>query len=314
MVVPVTVIASTRPAERLLRHVDRDRVTVVGRRSTAHHPDARHVVASGRFVVSEPEVYFRSPGCPCCAVREDLVDALVRATRRAELPERIVVFVDLDDEDLLIAISTILSSFEIIRRCALDHVVLDVDAVELSTRVAIGLPVVDDRLLSAISVADRIVIDQQEQVTDDARGAVSAALLSRSGFGSIVGSGTPVVGGAASTEAWHGAPDARSIVGDHDQPSTIVLRVDEPLDPDAIDEWLDALVTGHASRLLRIQAALSVAGHEDRTCCYGVRSFATSHSEIEHVDRRSTESVVVICGIGLDADELWTSFRATVAT
>lgn len=314
MVVPITVIASTRPADRLLRHLDHDAVTLVARRSTAHLPEARHLAATGHVVVSEPEVYFRSPGCPCCAVREDLVDALVRATRRIDPPKRIVVFVDLDDDDLLIAISTILSSFEITRRCALDMVVVDVDAVEMATRLATGSPLLDDRLLPAISITDRIVIDQHDQVTDTARSAIQAALMARSGFARIVDGGTSLVGDDTVVEAWHGAPEVRPVSGGDDDPSTIVLRVDQPLDPEAIDEWLDALVTGHASRLLRIQAALSVVGHEDRTCCYGIRSFATSHSETEHANRRSTESVVAICGIGLDADELWASFRATVAT
>ncbi|MEL6891420.1 MAG: hypothetical protein AAFP84_07480, partial [Actinomycetota bacterium] len=69
-----------------------------------------------------------------------------------------------------------------------------------------------------------------------------------------------------------------------------------------------------ATRLFRLQGALSVVGNEDRVCCFGVRSFAASHSESEHAVRRSTESVLAVCGVGLDADELAASFESTVAS
>ena len=141
MPLPITVIASTRPTPRLFRHVHGEGTALITDRSTALMDGAEQLAASGRLTSAEPDVYYRSPGCDCCAVREDLVASVVRATRRTDPPERITVIVDLNTEDLLIAISTILSSIEISRRCALDAVVVHVDAVELATRLATGAAV-----------------------------------------------------------------------------------------------------------------------------------------------------------------------------
>ncbi len=315
MVIPITVIASSRPTERLLACVRDPGTTLIADRATAHLAGAEHVIAGGRLTASEPDVYYRTRGCPCCAVREDLVDSVVRATRRATPPERLVVFVDPHADDVLIAIATILSSVEISRRCSLDAVLVHVDAVEMATRLTTGAELVDDRLTTALAVADRIAVDGHTHVTPDIGQWIRTELTSRAGFAQLVDCDDRMIGRGVQFDAWHGAPDACPIQPVRpDQPSTVVLRVDQPLDAEAIDEWLDQLVARHASRLLRIQGALSVLGHSERTCCYGVRSFATSHSEREHPTSRSTESVLAICGVGLDAAELASSFLATVAS
>ncbi len=315
MLVPITVIARTRPTARLFGHVRGQHTVLITDRATALLDGAEQLAASGRVTSAEPDVYYRSPGCDCCAVREDLVASIVRATRRNDPPERIVVIVDLDEEDLLIAVSTILSSIEISRRSTLDAVVVHVDAVELSTRLATGGELVDGRLVAALAIADRVVLDGHDQVTASVRDRIHAALNAHTGFARVVDGDEHATRSCEGLDAWHGAPAARSVEADRaEHPSTVVMRVDQPLDADAIDEWLDLLVARHASRLLRLQGALSVQGNDERTCCFGVLSFAMSHSEREHETRRSTESVLAVCGIGLDADALTAGFRSTVAT
>jgi G3E family GTPase len=94
--------------------------------------------------------------------------------------------------------------------------------------------------------------------------------------------------------------------------ATVVLRQHAPLDPEAVDAWLEQLVDTHARRLLRMQGALSVVSVPERVCCHGVRSFAMSHSEnADPATSRRHESLVVVVGHGLDVAELADGFAAT---
>ncbi|MEM1334404.1 MAG: GTP-binding protein, partial [Actinomycetota bacterium] len=315
------VVSTTRPAGHLLRHLGDARTTLITDRATALDLDGGEAIAHGRVTLSEPDTYHRSPACACCAIREDLIGSILRAARRTHPPERIVVLVDHEHEDLLTVVSTILSTIELNRRCVLDAVIAHVDAVESVTRLATGVDIAGDTRSTALAIADRVVIDGGDQVTDDALAALRSAITGRAGFARIVDSSDTELP-VRPLDAWHGAPTARTISGSiHDgpngsstSPSTVVLRVDRPLDPDAIDEWLDLIIARHASRLLRLQGALSVVGQTERTCCHGVRSFAMSHSERDHPRHRSTESVLAICGLELDAEELTAGFLTTVAT
>ena len=273
------------------------------------------MLVSGRVTVSEPDVYFRSPGCPCCAIREDLIASVVRATRRSKPPEHLCVVVDPATDDLLTVISTLLSSFESSQRCSLDSVVLHLDAVELATRIATGGSVVSAELEPAVAIADLITIDRTSQVTNSALASMSTALRTQAAFARVVNGPSDSAGGGGRLDAWHGTPAAIAIESDRNStPSTVVLRLDDPLDPNAVEEWLDLLLAQHATRLYRMQGALSIVGNDERTCCFGVRSFAVSHSERGHISRRSTDSVIALCGLGLNADELAASFESTVAS
>lgn len=335
MIVPIVVVASAYPTPELLAHVAPDSIVVPDRAtwSALVAPPAIERGASSGMpaVVSPPDVHYRSPGCECCAVREDLVAAIVRATQRANPPTRLAVFVNPNTEDVLTVVATILSSVEIARRCELDAVVVGLDAVELATRVttigdvftqsdhtAIGGTTTDSVVggaAIAATIADRIVLQRADQVTAHVRGETLAALSARTGFARIVTVDTPTVLPGLRLDAWHGAPNATDTGhADVGIPTTVVLNVDTPLDPDAIDDWLDQLVAQHARRLYRVQGALSVVGQDDRICLYGVRSFATSHSERDHERRRSNESVLAICGVDLDVQELTAGFYATVAS
>ncbi|MFK8024302.1 MAG: GTP-binding protein [Ilumatobacter sp.] len=310
MDIPITLIVSSRPGPSLRRHSELFTSTLIAPRDAILRIDATPLVIPGRFAVSEPDTYYRTPGCDCCASREDLIASIVRTAQRAEPPEHLMVLVDPNSEDVATVVATVLSSFEINRRCFLDSVVLHVDAVESATRLATGDSIVSVAVESALAIADRIVLDDLHQVTDATLHEIRAELRARAGFVQRIDGD-----GAERLDAWHGAPIAvERRPSPDDSPSTVLLRVESPLDADAIEGWLDLLVARHAARLLRLQGALSVEGHEDRTCCFGVRSFTFSHSENEHRLHRSTESVLAICGIGLDPDELTASFRLTVAS
>ncbi|MEL6891764.1 MAG: GTP-binding protein, partial [Actinomycetota bacterium] len=242
MRIPITVVATTRPSATALPHDRRTATALIAPPDAIAEIDATEMLLAGGITASAPHTYFRSPGCSCCAIREDLVTAVSRAVRRKEPPEHVVVVVDPTSEDLLTVVGTLLSSFEISRRCSLDSVVVHLDAVELATRLATGDHVIDGGLEPAVAIADRLVVDQLDRVTEAARRSVSRALQARAGFARLVAdaSADDLDG---QLDAWHGAPLANAVTPRRDDaPSTVVLRVETPLDPDAIDEWLDLLV------------------------------------------------------------------------
>jgi G3E family GTPase len=264
-------------------------------------------------------------------MRLDVVDGLLRAVRRARRPRRILLLAGPHD-DVTTITYTLLSDADLARHVRLDGVVMALDAVAATTRVA-GQGQLGARLeLDALAVADVIVLGRTRELTSDGFGRLVAAVRSINLVGSVCAPGQSVGGHGhldndrppddmvTGLDAWHGAPavDARVSVlapsspSGLDGPATVVLRQTAPLDPDAVDEWLERLVDTHARRLLRMQGALSVVSVPERVCCHGVRSFAMSHSEnADPATSRRHESLVLVVGRGLDVAELASGFAAT---
>ena len=263
----------------------------------------------------------RSSGCACCRVRLDLVEGLRLLVDRRVRPERVIVLLDALD-DLSTALQTLLSDPDLQRLVELDGVIQTVDAVALSTRVRLGLPFGAQPELERLAIADRVLVVRGDELVDEALHSVMVGLRTVAGFGlTAVPSIWPVaVKELVGLNAWHGAPAVQPrivsapVVVEHgcERPDTVYCEVDGELDPDAVEEWLDEIVAVNASRILRLQGAVRVAGQEFRVCLRGVRSFATSHSELMHpVDQRSTRSIVAVAGYGLDAAAIRSGFDAT---
>ncbi|MBL6635329.1 MAG: GTP-binding protein [Ilumatobacteraceae bacterium] len=315
MSVPITVVVSPRPREVLYEPFWAEGATFIFDQTTATMVAEGNALSDLRVYASEPEVFFRNRDCQCCAIREDLVCSVVRATRRAQVPNQIVIFLDPTGCDVLVAISTILSSVEITRRSSLDAVLVHVDAGELATRLTTGGAIIDDWLLPAIAVADRFILGNCNNVRPHIERQIRAELMGRSGFAKEVLGAGERCGDRGRLQAWHVAPEVRSVEADHPGGlSTVVLRADQPLDEDAINEWFDWMIASHASRLFRLQGTLSVQGNKERRCCHGVLSFAGSHAESTESIPCSSESVIAISGVGLDGDELMASFAETIAS
>ena len=269
----------------------------------------------------QPVEGWRSPGCACCRVRLDLVEGLRLLVDRRVRPERVIVLLGPLD-DLSTALQTLLSDPDLHRLVELDGVVATADAVALSTRVRLGLPFGGQSELERLAVADRVLIVRGDELVDEALHSVMVRLRSVARFAiAAVPSIWPLaVQQLVDLNAWHGAPGVQPlivsepiVVDDVDHlPATVCCEVDGELDPDAVEEWLDEIVAVDASRILRLQGAVRVAGQEFRVCIRGVRSFASSHSELMHpIDQRSNRSVVAIAGYGLDADAIRSGFLAT---
>ena len=133
------------------------------------------------------------------------------AARRAQIPNEIVIFLDPTRCDVLVAISTILSSVEITRRSSLDAVLVHVDAAELATRLATGSEVIDDSLLPAIAVADRFILGNCDNVLPHIEQHIRAELMGRSGFAKEVLGAGERCGDGGRLQAWHVAPEVRSV-------------------------------------------------------------------------------------------------------
>lgn len=259
-----------------------------------------------------PVVGARTEGCPCCRVRLDLVDAVLAMVRRVHRPGRVVVLVESSDDVVTVA-HTVLSDPDLRRRVRLDAVLATVDAARLSARVGLDLPVADGAAEESLAIADRILVAGADRVTDHGLGAIGRALRGLNRLAPVLAPARrPVdVGELVDLDAWHGAPRVgpTGLVGpavrdESDRLATWFLGVEGVLDPDGVEELLDSIVHEHARRLLRMQGAFNVAGEPERVCCHGVRSYAMSHSEAEHHDRRSAVSTLVLVGRGLPGGEL----------
>jgi G3E family GTPase len=258
-------------------------------------------------------------------MRLDVVEGLLRAARRARRPRRILLLAGSHD-DITTIVYTVLSDADLARHVRLDGVVMALDAVATATRVAAQGRLGSSCELESLAVADVIVIGRSRELTPDGLGRLVTAVRNINLVGAVCApaqsaSGTDHPDDAIVTglDAWHGAPTVNARIsslttsaGSSEGPATVVLRQSGPLDPDAVDEWLERLVETHARRLLRMQGALSVSTVPERVCCHGVRSFAMSHSEnADPVESRRHESLVVVIGNGLDVDELANGFAAT---
>jgi len=262
-------------------------------------------------------------------MRLDVIGGLLRAVRQTDRPRRVLLIAGTDD-DLTTITYTLLSDADLGRHVRLDGVVMALDAVAAATRVADHGPLGSQLELDGLAVADVIVLGRSRELTSDGFGRLVAALRGVNVVGSVCASERGIRGIdhfdesiVTGLDTWHGAPavDARIStlapspdLAEGPGATTVVLRQTAPLDPDAVDHWLDRLVETHARRLLRMQGALSVVSMAERVCCHGVRSFAMSHSEnADPATSRRGESLVLVVGHGLDVDELASGFAATRA-
>ena len=265
----------------------------------------------------------RTEGCPCCRCRLDVVSSIRLLVERPRPVERIIVLVD-PGRDVSTVNQTILSDPDLQRLVELDAVLSSIDAVAMATRLALDLPMAGSLELQRLAVADRILVSRAGELSDEALGRVMRSVRTVNRFGIIAAPALlPIdVGTLVDLHAWHGVPmvgpanasEPLCVEEDDDVPMTVRCELEGLLDPAAIDEWFDRLIAQYGARLLRLQGAVAVVGEEHRVCCQGVRSYASSHSELEHLPQdRSAHSLVVVVGYRLDEASLRSSFLSARA-
>jgi len=350
--VPITVLAPERKNAELLRRFasDRDNVLIASDETLAS-AGLLGLIRVGRAMITAPDVTSRTSGCECCQVRVDLIDAVRHAVLRRSRPQRLVVVIDratpgggdvIDDDpasDIVTAVHTLQVDSEIERLAVLDGLVVEVDACAASTRLACGLDLWSGQREAALAIADRVVVNGSELLTESAVTAVMLALQRINRIGQVVCGHSlgAEVDGLIGLDAWHLPPstccerDNELAAGGgtltdastrhdlhcgHRAPTvgTVVLTRCGVLDPDATDAWLDRVVTESPSRILRFQAALCVSTQEPRVCVHGSRSAMRSQPEAAPEDGSTLapqgrqESVVVLVGCDLDRQSLAESF------
>ena len=281
-----------------------------------------------RLVPVVPDVGDRSPGCPCCRLRLDLVDAVAVLARRRSRPAHILVAVphrpdDLAGSSVTTVAHTVLSDPDLRRWVRLDGVLATLDAVPAITRLRTGSTVLDELAVERLAIADRVLLARADQIDAAALGELRLVVRRLNRIAEVL---APAVDGVAvgqllGIDAWHGAPTVAPgapvdgpaagarVVG---APDVVVIEQHGVLDPGGVEQWLGEVLTRHGPRLHRLQGALAVDGEPTRVCCHGVGSYAMSHPEDEHRSgRRSTSSLMVLIGRDLPADELTAGLRAT---
>lgn len=279
-----------------------------------------------RLVTVEPDVGERSPGCPCCRLRLDLVDAVSTLARRRSRPAHLVVAVPrrVDDaaaSSVTTVAHTVLSDPDLRRWVRLDGVVATLDAVAAVTRLRTGSSVADGVDAERLAIADRVLVGRADRVDGAALGDVTHAVGRLNPIAQVLApaTGDIEVGRLLGIDAWHGAPAVTPAAAGPDvgppvvgAPDVVVIEQHGVLDPGGVEDWLDEVLAEHAPRLYRLQGALAVDGEPTRICCHGVGSFATSHPEREHgPGRRSRSSLMVLIGHDLPAGDLAAGLRAT---
>ena len=342
-------IAQERPSTHLLQRcaADQDSMLIASAKTLAD-AGLLGLVRVGRAAVTAPDVASRTPGCECCQVRLDLIDAVRHAVLRRLPPRRLILVVDpmpfarssaLADHDpagdIITVIHTLQAESEVERLAHLDGLVVEVDACAASTRMASGIAGWSGQIESALAIADCAVVTGAALLTQGARAAVVHALnqLNRIGNVSLAGASGIDATQLVDLDAWRRSPSMSDfsetgIVMASPWPSarqgpaepppasvgTIVLTRPGVLDPDATNAWLGRIVADSSTHLLRFQAALQVSSREPRVCIRGSRSTMRSAPESAPTATSSAnkpsdcDSIVMLIGRDLDRRALSESF------
>ncbi len=346
--VPITVLAPETASTDLVQRfaADPDNLLIASG-DTLAAAGLLGLLRVGRAVVVGPDVTSRTPGCECCQVRVDLIDAVRHAVVRRSPARRVVVVVDRavstgcdtstgEDpaSDVVTAVHTLQADSEVDRLAHLDGVVVEIDAASVSTRMASGFALWSPQVEAALAIADRITLTRSHLVTPSASVTLVAALHDVNRVGRVVGESVSGIEGLVGLDAWREAPLASDVlvVGDaatsrsvSETPTssrnvatsieTVVLSRVGILDPDATNAWIDRVIAESPGGLLRLQGALCVSPHDPRVCIRGSRSAVRSRPETVGsgpfgLTRSERENFVVVVGHNLDRVALSAGFES----
>jgi G3E family GTPase len=211
---------------------------------------------------ADEDVVLLAGGCACCAVRSDIGEALSRLARARAAAggrpfERIVVettgLADPTPIEQLFCAPGAISA-----RHRLDQVVTTVDAC-LGAATAASDPV----WRRQVALADALVVTKTDLADADERAALDALLLEVNPRAArrLGADGANLLAGAA-VGSPRPDPDARARYRPvHDDAVRAhVVRLRAPVDGHVLADWLEALVSSHGHRLLRIKGLVRLAG------------------------------------------------------
>lgn len=309
-----------------------DAATLLGARLAATtpgsallHASSVDVAAAGVEVVAvDEEIAYRSDGCPCCAVRLDLVDRLGLLVRRRRPPARAIV-VGLPGSDVATAAVTLREDPLLSSSCQLDGIVACVPGHVLLGAGLAGstAPWPAPELLDAALLADVVWITDAATLTIPEIRRAASLVRNVNPTAAIDATSLPEAGRMLGLRSWafeavaahvertecalHPAGSCTHATG------SILLRTDRPLDGDRAGQWIDELYATTGSRLLRLDAVLRLADDGRRHLVQGCRTSFRSVREPAWPDGERCASRLRIVGRDLDVGRLVDSFDACVA-
>jgi G3E family GTPase len=295
--------------------------TVV-RSAFAPEPDALGSIGA-TVIEAEPELAYRTPGCACCAARLDVVDIVGTLARRRHPPPHVVIEALPHDDPIAIA-QTLLAEPGVRDRVALDALVVVVHGPTLAATVMAGREPWRGTYRDAVRVADRVVVGAVESLTW--RGTNAAGWSARDAntlAGLTLGEDHFHPAAVLDARAWtpERLPDRLRPLPRHTavggRPAGgrghVELELAGVLDQDRVEGWLHDLHARAATRLLRFDAILSLAGRPARWLATGTRTALRSGDGEPWGDHARTSRVRLI-GDGLDRRELQAELAACTAT
>lgn len=289
------------------------------------HTGMAEPCASGgvEAVAVDEEVAYRSPGCPCCAVRLDLVDHLGLLARRHR-PPGLAVVVGSPGSDAATSVVTLLEDPLLRRRCRLDGVVTCVSGRALAAAVTSGVdPWPSPSLLDAVLLADVVWIADAAALTVAGIRQAAWAVRSVNPAAAIDATTAPDVSRMVGLRSW-ALESAASHVERVERsrhpacPAAVptgssLLRTDRPLDPDLLDGFLDELHGTTGARLLRLDGVVQLASDDRRHLVQGCRTSLRARAGSRWRAGEHRASRIRIVARGVDVDHLVGTFEACAA-
>lgn len=266
------------------------------------------------IVSSDEEIMELANGCFCCtvSVRNDLTSVLRKLADRSDSPDHILVESSGMADPMPAAQALFVE--DIADRVALDAIVTMVDAKHIDEHLdELGPDSIDGLAVDQIVCADRIVLNKVDLVGEARLDDTEARIRELNNEAGVVRSSYAQVDLDAVLGIGAFDRSQRSTAGDdfldtsHDvdrnpKLGSVSLEVGGDLDSDALDAWLEALVTERAADVYRLKGILAVAGETQRVILQGVHSIVERYPEgLWKGPRRSR---VVVIGRDLDESEL----------
>lgn len=323
--VPVTIVTGWHAhrtgdlIDHLLGHLSSCPVAVLGGRSC---------VASSTpsfFVEVEAEVSEQSAGCPCCAIRSDIVRVVANLTSRVRPPEWILIEAA-GWTDAVVAGQTFFHDPGMARVARLDGIVTVVDGPATAARLEAGDAPWPDVLASdQVAMADRIVVSGVGSMTIEASAAAAQAASATNGSAGLVVSlggevepaqvlGLDAFGpdGAAASSRRPRRPMGFGVVASDS--AAHVVEAAGVLDQARLEAWLDALHESRDHRLLRLDGVLALRGRDRQLICQGIGSMLNRWRGPRFAPGEERRSRLVVTGRNLDAGQLQSSLADCVAS
>ena len=267
-------------------------------------------------------------GCLCCAMRDDLKNALktLHSRRdRGEIPryERIVVETTGIADPVPIAY-TLLAEPVLQHHYRLGNVVTVVDAVNAAAQL--------DRFAESVkqvALADRLVVSKLDTAESDTLEALHPRLAALNPDAPVIAADSPDLdpvellisdihdrpSKSREVERWmRSTGDAAAASDGHDAHPTAIaacsFTFDKVIDWTAFGVWMSMLLHRHGDRVLRMKGLLNVSGVPGPVLVNGVQHLVHPPAHLDRWPDEDRRSRLVVISSGLEREEIERSLRA----